>query len=84
MTDPILLRRRVRVVLSALPQNRRASEELLFDKLEADFPDLKVDDLRKAIAWNHAKGFIEYHYSSDLERNEWFLTAEGRQKEGVA
>lgn len=84
MSDPILLRRRVRLILSALPQNRRASEQLLFDKLLPDFPDLKLDELRAAISWNHTKGLIEYRHNADEERNEWFLTAEGRQKEGVA
>ncbi len=83
MTDPIQLRRRVRSVLSAIPKERRLSEELLFDTLRRDFPDLKTTDLGVALGWNQSKGYIDYRYSQDDERKEWFLTAEGWQHEGL-
>ena len=84
MSDPIFLRRRVRMILSALPPNRRASEQLLFDKLVPDFPDLKRDELAGALHWNHARGYTEFRRNADEERDEWFLTPEGRHKEGLA
>jgi len=84
MIDRILLRDRVRTVLAALPANRRASEQLIFDKLKPDFPDLRADDLRVSIEWNQGKGWIDYRYNADQERDEWFLSERGRQKEGLA
>lgn len=84
MTDPIFLRRRVRMVLSALPENRRASEQLLFDKLKPDLPDLRTDELQIALSWNHSKGYADFRYDEGEERKEWFLTPEGRHKEGLS
>jgi uncharacterized protein (DUF433 family) len=83
MTDPILLRRRVRTVLSALPNGRRASEQLLFDTIRPDFPDLKLAELLAALNWNLKQAYVDYRRSTDDERNEWFLTPEGKQKEGL-
>jgi len=83
MTDHLLLRRWVRLVLSALPAKRRASERLLYDKLRPDFPELRVDELRVAIEWNHGQGYIDYQRNGDEERDEWHLTANGRAKEGL-
>lgn len=68
------------MVLSALPPNRRASEQLMFDTLKPDFPELKVDELRTALTWNHERGFSSYRYDEDGERREWFLTETGMQK----
>lgn len=84
MTDAILLRRRVRAVLSALPRKRRASEELIFDKLQPDFPDLKADQLHAALLWNLTHGFADSLRNDDEEREEWCLTPEGWHKEGLA
>jgi hypothetical protein len=84
MTDPILLRRRVRMILSALPANRYASERLIFDNAKPDFADLRLDELQTALTWNHERGYAEYRYNEDEERNEWRLTSEGRVKEGLA
>jgi hemerythrin superfamily protein len=84
MTDPIELRKRIRLILSALPEGRRASEDLLFSKSKSDFPDLRLDELRHAIEWNQARGFVDYRRNHDEERDEWFLTERGRQKEGLA
>ena len=84
MIDHLLLRKRVRLVLAALPARRRASERLLFDKLRPDFPELRADELRMALEWNLGRDFIDYRHNQDEERDEWFLTERGRAKEGLA
>lgn len=84
MTDPIYLRRRVRFILSTLPAERRLSEDILFDKLRPDFPELKVDEMKRALTWNLEQNYADFRYNKDLERNEWFLTPGGRHKEGIA
>jgi hypothetical protein len=84
MTDPIELRKWVRTVLSALPAGRRASENLMHSKLKVEFPDLRMDELRVAIEWNQARRFVDCERNGDEERDEFFLTKQGRQKEGLA
>ena len=84
MNDPIQLRRRVRVVLSALPPDRRASEELLKAELDRFFPEpVTVMEMREAILWNQARDLVDYRRNADEERDEWFLTARGRAREGL-
>lgn len=86
MNDPIALRRLVRTVLSALPSGRRLDEAGLKRILESRFSEvsnLRVDELRVAIEYNQGKGWIEFLYNSEEERDEWFLTERGRAKEGL-
>ena len=83
MTNDLLLRRRIRMILSALPTGRRASERLLFDLLRPDLPELRAEELRVSLEWNLGKGYIDYKHNGDEERDEWFLTERGREKEGL-
>ncbi|MEO7933219.1 MAG: hypothetical protein ABIT76_08690 [Chthoniobacterales bacterium] len=86
MNDPVALRKLIRTVLSALPHNRRLDEGALTRVLESRFSeinDLRTDELRIAIEFNHSKGWIEYTRNHDEERDEWFLTERGRTKEGL-
>jgi hypothetical protein len=86
MNDPIFLRTKLRVILSALPPAfPRACEEFLIAELSRVTPEpVRVPELRAAIEWNHARGLIDYRHNPMEERDEWFLTARGRQQEGLA
>ena len=83
MTDPVDLRMFVRTALSTLPQGRRMGETMLYTHLRQDFAELRVEELRAAIEWNHARGYIDFRRNHDLERDEWALTETGRAKEGL-
>ena len=85
MNDPLLMRKQLRVVMSALPPgHQRVTEEFLVAQLNRFFPEtILVTELLVALQWNQGKGFVDYHFNSDSERNEWFLTESGRQKEGL-
>jgi hypothetical protein len=85
MNEPILVRQKVRFILSALPKNRPwTREEFLVDQLNRYLPSrVTVDELRTALEWNQARGYIEYRRNSDEECEEWFLTDSGRHKEGL-
>lgn len=83
MNDPIQLRKKLREILAMAPR-RRFDERMLTDALNQWMPErVELDELRVAIEWNHARGFIEYRRNDDTERDEWFLTDEGKQKEGL-
>ena len=84
MTDPIELRRWVRLVLSALPRSQRASEALIFQKLVGEFPNLKVDEMQRAILWNQSLGYVDYRYDGQTERQLWALTDAGWKEEGLS
>ncbi|HMJ06370.1 MAG TPA: hypothetical protein VK474_08975 [Chthoniobacterales bacterium] len=83
MNDPVLVRRKLREVL-AMALRRRFSEEMLLDALNRLLPDkTSVAELRTALEWNHARGWIEYRHNEEEERDEWFLTDAGKQKQGL-
>jgi hypothetical protein len=72
----VVLRKQVRIVLSALPAGRRASLAVLRASLEAlgfAFTDL---ELRAAVEWNHARNYVDF-VTNDYETDEWFLTEKG-------
>jgi hypothetical protein len=85
MNDPILVRRQLRTILSALPVNRQqVSEEFLVEQLSRFFPSkATVNELRNALEWNQSRGFIDYRHNTDEDRVEWFLTDAGKHKEGL-
>ena len=68
----------------ALAPTRRFSERMILDALGGMMPEpVTYEELRKSIEWNHSRNFIEYRFNGDMERNEWFLTDAGKQKEGL-
>lgn len=86
MNDPIELRKTVRLILSAMPKSRpRASEELLIAQCSRRTAEpVKLPELREALEWNHARGYVDFRHNQDEERDEWFLAPAGQHKEGLA
>lgn len=85
MNDPVLVRQRIRKILSALPVHRPwAREEFVLEVLNEFFAEkVTIDELRTALEWNQSKGYIDYRQNGDKDRIEWFLTDLGRHKEGL-
>lgn len=84
MNDPLFLRKQIRVILSALPQGRKATEPFLKSMLDRETPEpVQVPELGEALEFNHSKGWIEYTHNTDTAHDEWFLTPRGRAKEGL-
>lgn len=83
MNDPVLLRKKVRAVLALAPA-RRFSEPMILDAMGGMMPEpVTHEEFKVALEWNHARNLVEYRHNEDLERNEWFLTDAGKQKEGL-
>lgn len=85
MNDPIALRKKVRVVLSALPKDRTLPIASIFEVVARDplLTDLKLAEVEQAIHWNEARGLLDFQRNEDEERDEWFLTKQGWKKEGL-
>jgi len=81
----ILLRGKVRDVMTALPPGRKATRAMIDDAIRVVFgySDAKDDQISAAIEWNHERNLIDYHYNHDADRDEWFLTERGKAKEGI-
>jgi hypothetical protein len=43
-----------------------------------DHPDATVADVNAAMLWNQSKGFIDFVYNAEFERDEWHLTNRGK------
>jgi hypothetical protein len=83
MNDPVILRKKVREILAMAPR-RRFSEQMILDSLSQLVPEpVSVPVLLSTLEWNHARNLIEFRFNEDSERNEWFLTDQGKQKEGL-
>lgn len=76
------LRFKIREALCLLPDGRRAPIEMLLGMVNDLIPvPVTLADLRDPLAWNHDRGFVNFHHNLDLERDEWFITAQGRVKQ---
>ncbi len=63
---------------------RRFSEGMIQDAINMLVPEpVSVPELKKAIEWNHSRNLIETRFNEDTDRHEWFLTDDGKQKEGL-
>ena len=83
MNDPIVGRKKLREVLAMAPR-RRFSEGMLIDALNRLMPEaVTTGELKSWIQWNASRDYIESRHNDDEERDEWFLTDEGKQKEGL-
>lgn len=76
------LRAKVREALDALPDGRRAPLFMLHDLVNRLLPvPCTLSACEEAMRWNHDRGFIASHRNDELERDEWFITAQGRIKQ---
>lgn len=76
------LRAKVREALDALPDGRRAPLFMLAEMVNQLLPvPCKLSECEAAMSWNHDHGFIACHRNEELERDEWFITAQGRIKQ---
>jgi hypothetical protein len=83
MNDPIILRKNVRIILST-ELKYRFSETMIMQRLALLMPEpVQVPEMKTALEWNHARGYVESRYNEDAERHEWSLTDDGKQKEGL-
>jgi hypothetical protein len=57
---------------------RRWTEKLLHAQIRREFPDVTEADVRAALIWNQGKGFVDYRYIVEFERDEWYLTERGK------
>lgn len=76
------LRAKVREALDALPDGRRAPLFMLHEMVNQLLAvPCSINDCEAAITWNHDHGFINFHRHEELERDEWFITSQGRIKQ---
>lgn len=81
----VVLRKAVREILSALPEDRRASVPWLVGMINQTTPHVADEEsIQEALGWNHDRGWVQSFRNHELERYEWTLTNEGRQQEGLA
>lgn len=81
--DRPLVRRKIREVLAMAP-DRRFTEGMLLDAVRQLVPfEVPESELRVGLEWNQESGYVDWKYSRDMDRDEWFLTARGLAKEGV-
>lgn len=90
MNEPASIRKYVREVM-AFAGDREWTERRIFDAVDRLAADpLQVDELKAALAWNEARGFIAAKADEDAARagaeapRLWVMTAAGRAKEGLA
>lgn len=76
-----ILRQKVREVLAALPDGRRATEEVVLTGVRALGWEARDAEILDALEWNHNRGLVDFAHNYDFDRDEWFLTERGREKD---
>ncbi len=46
--------------------------------IKSEYSDATEADVRNALLWNQSKGFVDYVFNTQYERDEWFLTERGK------
>ena len=64
-----------------LKPDTKWSAKSLHGLIKADYSDASETDVRNALLWNQSKGFVDYTFNAQFERDEWFLTARGKAQE---
>ena len=78
----LLLRKKVRFVLSALPRERHLQKSILRDEMNFDVePTVSQDELDLALEWNIDKGYLLERYSEDHDDLLFSLSDFGWTKE---
>lgn len=85
MISAPLIRKQVRLVLSAVAADRSLNEPFILEGLRRFFPEeISAEELMAALQWNEARGWVERRWNAEYERTEWLLTRRGRTQEGLA
>lgn len=84
MNDPVQVRVYIREVLAMRPRDR-FTEVQHFEAVRRRCPggSLTIDEFQAAREWNHSRNYIEFKRVEDLDADVWFLTKQGKTKEGV-
>lgn len=73
----IPLRPVIRETMQLKPATPWTAKSLL-GLIKSEYSDATEADVRNALLWNQEKGFIDYKYNAQFERDEWHLTERGK------
>lgn len=77
------LRKAVREVCNLAPGYPK-TEELFADSIrELLRVSVEIGELRAAVEWNHAEGYIRMEKNTETEEVEWIITDHGIAKERI-
>ena len=72
------LRPVIRETMQLKPAIKWTAKSLL-GLIKAEYSDAQEADVRNALLWNQHKGFIDYQWNAQFERDEWYLTERGKK-----
>jgi hypothetical protein len=64
-----------------LAPNRKWTVKALHAQIRAEFITAEEHHVTKALRWNQERGFVDYTYNAEFERDEWHLTERGNAAE---
>ncbi len=74
------LRPAIRETMPLAP-DRKWTVKALHAQIRTEFSSAKETDVTRALRWNQEKGFVDYSFNAEFERDEWYLTERGRAAE---
>ncbi len=82
MKDATKYRQWVRAALAAVP-GFAMTEEMLADAVGQKLPRglFELSDMRAAVEWNIAEGYVKSRKNEDIDEREWLITPAGLAKE---
>ena len=78
------VRQEIREIMAQAP-DRRFTAEMIHNRVNQLHRDLPVpfDLCNDHLEWNFQRGFVDYQYNHELNRDEYFLTDKGKRQEGL-
>lgn len=74
----IPLRPVIRETMQMSP-GKKWSEKSLLGLIKEEYSHASEADVRNALLWNQRKGFVDYEFNAQFERDDWFLTERGKK-----
>lgn len=72
------LRPVIRETMQIKPDLKAWTAKSLFGLIKSEYSDATEADVRNALLYNQEKGFVDYKFNREYERDEWFLTERGK------
>lgn len=72
-----ILRPVIRETMQLAP-GRKFTAKMLHAQIRSEYPDVSEGDVTTALRWNQSKGYVDFTFNAEFERDEWHLTERGK------
>lgn len=72
-----ILRPVIRETMQLAP-GRKFTVKALRAQIRSEYPEVTEEEVTTALRWNQSKGYVDFTFNAEFERDEWYLTERGK------